>query len=112
MMDSLKKALGKGGPDRSPEEQRRVEREAEHLTLYHFPGCPFCMRTRHKIKQLGVPIREKDINRDPQAREELIQGGGRKTVPCLRIGSEEGTRWMYESADINDYLESRFGTGE
>ncbi|MXY52559.1 MAG: glutathione S-transferase domain-containing protein, partial [Gammaproteobacteria bacterium] len=29
------------------------------------------------------------------------------TVPCLRIESAAGTRWMYESADIIDYLDSR-----
>ena len=110
-MNSIKHALGLGGPQRSPEEQKRIEREAKNLTLYHFPSCPFCMRTRQKIKQLDVPIREKDINRDPQAREELIEGGGKKTVPCLRIDSEEGTRWMYESADINAYLEERFHAG-
>lgn len=110
MMNNLKGALGLGGTKRSPDEQKRIEREAEKLTLYHFLSCPFCMRTRQKIKQLGVPIREKDINRDPGAREELIQGGGKKTVPCLRIDSDEGSHWMYESADINDYLERCFGT--
>ena len=109
MMNQIKSALGMGGPKRSPDEQKRVEQEAKQLTLYHFPSCPFCMRTRQKIKQLDVPIREKDINQDPAAREELIEGGGKKTVPCLRIDSDEGTQWMYESADINRYLEQRFG---
>ncbi len=108
MMNQLKSALGLGGSNRSPEEQQRVEREAQKLTLYHFPSCPFCMRTRQKIKELGLPIREKDINRDPDAREELIEGGGKKTVPCLRIDADEGTRWMYESADINAWLEEHF----
>ncbi len=110
-MNSIKNALGLGGPKRSAEQQKRIDSEAKKLTLYHFPSCPFCMRTRQKIKQLGVPIREKDINRDPQAREELIAGGGRKTVPCLRIDADQGTQWMYESADINAYLEERFGGG-
>lgn len=111
MMNDIKNALGLGGPQRSPEEQKRVEREARNLTLYHFPGCPFCMRTRQKIKQLDVPLQEKDINQDAEAREELIAGGGKKTVPCLRIDSDEGTRWMYESGDINAWLEERFGGG-
>jgi len=31
-------------------------------------------------------------------------------VPCLRIEKADGAvEWMYESADINRYLERRFG---
>jgi glutathione S-transferase len=39
----------------------------------------------------------------------LIEGGGRRTVPCLRIDGDDGQRvWMYESADIVAWLEERF----
>lgn len=30
---------------------------------------------------------------------------------CLRIEEPSQTRWLYESADVIDYLEQEFGTG-
>jgi glutathione S-transferase len=36
---------------------------------------------------------------------ELMQGGGKTQVPCLRIKDPQGnSQWMYESDDINRYL--------
>jgi len=38
-------------------------------------------------------------------RDNLIDGGGKSQVPCLRIESEDGAvQWMYESRDIINYL--------
>jgi glutathione S-transferase len=38
-------------------------------------------------------------------RAELIAGGGKGQVPCLRIETDDGNvRWLYESADIIAYL--------
>lgn len=96
------------GLERTPEEQKKVERKSRHLTLYHFPGCPYCMIVRSRIRELRLPIRMKNIHKDAQALNDLIDGGGRKTVPCLRIDSGEGTEWMYEARDIIDYLDHEF----
>jgi hypothetical protein len=42
-------------------------------------------------------------------RVELLAGGGRLKVPCLRVvDAAGGESWMYESKDIIDYLEGRF----
>ncbi len=42
-------------------------------------------------------------------RAALLAGGGRIKVPCLRIDNENGeTQWMYESADIMSFLESKY----
>ncbi len=36
---------------------------------------------------------------------DLMDGGGKTQVPCLRIESPEGdVQWMYESDDIIAYL--------
>ena len=36
---------------------------------------------------------------------DLMNGGGKTQVPCLRIESPEGdVQWMYESDDIIAYL--------
>ncbi|WP_193678902.1 MULTISPECIES: glutathione S-transferase N-terminal domain-containing protein, partial [Gammaproteobacteria] len=45
---------------------------------------------------------------DPQARQALLEGGGKVKVPCLRIEENGQVRWMYESSEIIAYLEGRF----
>ncbi len=43
---------------------------------------------------------------------ELIAGGGKLKVPCLRVGNEDGqTQWIYESGEIIGYLENSFVVG-
>jgi glutathione S-transferase len=46
------------------------------------------------------------ILKEPKFRQELIAGGGKKQVPCLKIEEENGaTQWLYESRDIIKYLQ-------
>ncbi|MGE8637390.1 glutathione S-transferase N-terminal domain-containing protein [Achromobacter marplatensis] len=93
---------------RSPQGQATVNKEAAALALYQFHACPFCVKTRRAMHRLNVPVALHDAKRDPQAREQLLAGGGKVKVPCLRIEEAGGTRWMYESSDIIAYLEQRF----
>ena len=73
--------------------------------LYHFTSCPYCIKARVQLKLLGVEIPLKHILRNPEYRKELIQGGGKAQVPCLRIENQDHeVQWMYESADIVDYF--------
>ncbi|CAB3639463.1 glutaredoxin [Achromobacter marplatensis] len=93
---------------RSPQGQAAVNKDAAALSLYQFHACPFCVKTRRAMHRLNVPVALHDAKRDPQAREQLLAGGGKVKVPCLRIEEAGGTRWMYESSDIIAYLEQRF----
>ena len=93
---------------RSPQGQAAVNKDAAALALYQFHACPFCVKTRRAMHRLNVPVALHDAKRDPQAREQLLAGGGKVKVPCLRIEEAGGTRWMYESNDIIAYLEKRF----
>lgn len=94
---------------RSDAEQAIIQSEAKKLTLYQHNLCPFCIKTRRALHQLNVSVEIRDIKKDPQYRDELQSGGGKIQVPCLRIEEAEGFRWMYESNDINHYLQGRFG---
>jgi len=84
----------------------------QELVLYEYFTCPFCFMTRRVIKQLGVEIERRDILQDPDYRQELIQGGGKSQVPCLRINSGSTVTWLYESADIIKYLKARFASSK
>jgi glutaredoxin len=90
--------------------QAAVDAETSLLALYQFEGCPFCIKVRRQIRRLGLKIELRDAQRDAGHRDALLKGGGELQVPCLKIDTPEGVRWMYESSEINAWLESRFGT--
>ncbi|TYC62474.1 glutaredoxin [Marinobacter sp. BW6] len=75
------------------------------FSLYHYRACPFCAYTRSAMKHIDIAVEERDIARNPAYRAELIKGGGRAQVPCLRIESNGKVRWLYESQDIVHYLQ-------
>ena len=87
-----------------------VEGAVEGLALYQYAGCPFCLRVRMALDELGVEIELRDTLVDPEHERALVEATGRRTVPVLRIEEEDGdVRWMPESADIVAYLRERFG---
>jgi glutathione S-transferase len=99
--------------ERDAERQRAVDAETAGMALYHYDSCMFCARVRAAIERLALRIALRDIMRDPAHRQALIAGGGRATVPCLRVDDPAGgpAIWMYESAAIVAYLDARFGAG-
>ncbi len=81
------------------------------LSLYHYDSCPFCLRVRQVIQHLGLDIELRNIQLDPDHRAALLEGGGKTTVPCLRIeGGDGDVQWMYESTDIADYLRANYAS--
>lgn len=79
------------------------------LALYHYDSCPFCVRVTRVLAGLDADIELRNTQRDPSHRKELIEGGGRSQVPCLRIEGEDGrVTWLYESGDIIKYLTAKF----
>jgi len=95
---------------RTPEAQAEADERAARLALYHYDSCPYCAYVRRAIKKLSLPIQLRNIHKDPRHLEALVAGGGRRTVPCLRIEQEDGeVEWMYESEHIKDYLVEQFG---
>lgn len=80
-----------------------VER-IEQLALYEKDWCPYCVRVKSVIKELGLTVQSCDTGQQEHL-QALMQGGGQRMVPCLRIESESGQYfWLYESADIIAYL--------
>jgi glutathione S-transferase len=87
---------------------RGEKRMIKGHTLYYFEACPFCFKVRKTMKRLGIDMERKNLLKNPDFRTELIAGGGKKTVPCLKIGAGDDAQWMYESKDIIQYLETQF----
>jgi len=94
---------------RTAEDQQKINLECDKLALYHFKTCPFCIKVRHEMARLSLPIALRDAQHDEGHMAELQQGGGKIQTPCLRIADEQGqVRWLYESGDIIKYLQQRF----
>ncbi len=95
---------------RSKEEQQKVDEQTANIELYQFFGCPFCIKTRRVIRQLNLNI----VTRNAQTvgsefRDEMQKETGKVQVPCLKITSGDEVEWMFESGDIKDYLQKKFG---
>ncbi|RNF52838.1 glutaredoxin [Marinomonas hwangdonensis] len=93
---------------RTPEKQQQVNQDAENLSLYQFFACPFCIKTRRAMYKLNLPIEKRSASEGSSHRDDLLQGGGKVKVPCLRIEENGKVEWLYESSDIIRYLEQRF----
>ncbi len=91
-------------------EQQAIDARTRNLALYHFPTCPFCLKTRRTIRRLSLKIELRDAKNDVTHRDALIAGGGKPQVPCLQITDASGRQtWLYESDAINAYLNREFG---
>ncbi len=94
---------------RTPETQKSIDAQTASMVLYHFRQCPFCVKTRRQIHRLALNIENRDARNDPKWNQELITDGGKYQVPCLKITADDGSvQWMYESSNINQYLDKKF----
>ena len=94
---------------RLPETQKEIDAQTSNMVLYHFKQCPFCVKTRRQIYRLALNIENRDARNDPKWNQELINDGGKYQVPCLKITADDGSvQWLYESTEINQYLDEKF----
>ena len=83
----------------------RVKHKLAGHQLFHYSTCPVCIKVRLALWLMRLELPLKDILSHPENRAELMAGGGKQQVPCLRIEDEHnGVRWMYESSDIIRHL--------
>jgi glutaredoxin len=96
------------GIQRPSQVQQLIDDKTRNLTLYQFRSCPYCIRVRRAIKRHSLNIETRDALRDTVSRKQLLEGGGKIRVPCLKIMDEQGNAtWMYESTAIVQHLEER-----
>ena len=80
-----------------------------HLALYYFPSCPYCRMVLKQINRQSLSIELRNIHDETRFKKELISGGGKKTVPCLKVDKTDGSSyWMYESMDIVAFLQETY----
>ncbi len=97
------------GVVREAQVQQQVDQTCRKLALYHFKTCPFCIKVRHEMARLSLPIKLRDAQHDAGHRNDLLNGGGKVQTPCLQITDDQGkVSWLYESNEIIKYLQQRF----
>jgi glutaredoxin 3 len=56
--------------------------------MYTTAVCPYCVQAKRILKTKGVDaITEVRIDLDPQARQDMMERTGRRTVPQIYIGT-------------------------
>ncbi len=72
--------------------------------LYYNKYCFFCQKVLRFLKGKDNDI-DMRSTADRVYQAELVAGGGKGQVPCLRIEDDGGkVQWMYESDDIIKYF--------
>lgn len=75
------------------------------MELYQIEHCPYCVKVREKLTQLGLSyIIHNRTN--PETEKKMIELGGSRQVPFL-VDTEKNVK-MYESDDILGYLEEHY----
>ncbi|MBS1130800.1 MAG: glutaredoxin family protein [Proteobacteria bacterium] len=91
--------------------QAEVDQQCASIVLYQYKTCPFCIKVRQEMRRLALTVQKLDAQQPGANREDLVSGGGKAKVPCLKITDSAGkTQWLYESGEIIKYLRSRFAT--
>lgn len=94
---------------RPPAIQAEIDRGTQNVVLYQYKTCPFCIKVRQEMRRLSLNIERRDAQPAGQHRDDLVRGGGKAKVPCLKITDQAGnSQWLYESGAIIDYLRGRF----
>ena len=89
--------------------QVEVDRQCAGIVLYQYKTCPFCIKVRQEMRRLALNVQQLDAQQPGANRDDLVSGGGKAKVPCLKITDPAGnTQWLYESGEIIKYLRSRF----
>lgn len=60
----------------------------EKVFVYSSDTCPYCTLAKDYLTEIGVEFEEKNIQRDNEARKELMEMG-HMGVPVIVIGKEE-----------------------
>lgn len=74
--------------------------------LYTKTACPFCRRVLNKFHDLGVDFEVRNIGNGNNL-QLMLDHGKKEQVPFLV--DDESRIVMYETEDILDYLEKKYG---
>jgi len=81
------------------------------VTVYTIPACPHCQIAKQKLRELGLPFTEIDVDADVEKREEMVRlTNGARTVPQVffnskLIGGADALKSAVEDGRIKELVE-------
>jgi len=75
-------------------------------SLYYSQYCYFCQKGLMTLRNKSHSITLLDVS-DRSNHSQLVAGGGKGQVPCLRISQGQQHQWLYESNDIIEYIQQQ-----
>jgi len=58
---------------------------AHNVVVYSTPTCPWCVRAKSYLSEIGVAYEEKDVSVDVAAAREMVKISGQMGVPVISI---------------------------
>jgi glutaredoxin 3 len=58
------------------------------VLLFSTSTCSWCRRAKRYFKDRGVPFKEINIEREPEAARDIVRKTGQTGVPVIKIGSK------------------------
>lgn len=78
------------------------------IKLYQLETCPFCIKVREKLDELGLEYETVEVSWKTSERDEVEKISGQRQVPVI-VDEEHGVDGMNESSEIIEYLEETYG---
>ncbi|MBM7559324.1 glutaredoxin family protein [Marinitoga litoralis] len=58
------------------------------IAIYTTSRCPWCKKAKNYFKQLGIPFKEYNVEKDQRAAERMVKKTGQMGVPVIEIGNQ------------------------
>jgi len=71
----------------------------KQVTIYTTPTCGFCAMTKRYLAENNVTYTEKDVSKDVNAAQEMIQRSGQMGVPVIVVSDGAGEETLIVGFD-------------
>ena len=79
----------------------QVSEVKQEATLYYLPSCPYSKEVLDYLQKTHRTISLKNLQNNPQGRDELKRVGGELRVPCLVVDNKA----IYGASNIIEWLD-------
>jgi len=75
------------------------------IIIFSIVGCPFCIRSKGYLEQLGLEYVDINLDKNPAARKAIIERTGKKTVPQIFFNEVHVGGWDHLSKLTKEELD-------
>ncbi len=77
-----------------------------NIEIYTQSTCPFCVRAKGLLNEMGLPYTEYEVSYDTEKQAEMISRSGRYTVPQIFVDDEPvgGSDELFDLVESGEFL--------